>query len=1421
MNLRYFTSYSKTLLFIALCACIGALQAEAAPIYFLVPFQDLVAPGYPDGTECHATATISSMGPGSPNDPNGADNLLLQVHVSSVGSSDFDSAPKLGLSWRLGSWSGSDGQIDTLYASRSPYSIGLSGSKLGNPYNGPSGTLYLYNIDSAAVAAMQKADKTRLDQNVNGDPVQLATGSESRSSILFNFTGARNWSFALGYNSGLAVAQAPSNLGRGWTHNYQAWIETTTAGLTVHWDSQHANAFTATSGNPNLYSCAEDGGQYDSLAVQSGGGWLLTHRDQSSLLFNSTGQLIEDRDTRGRRLVFSYTATKLTQITEPVSGTSLTLAYNSNGFLTTLTDGMSAVVQLSYQLINAEYALSQVTDANGKKTTYTYDNNMLLASVADDLGYLVVSNINDTAARVTGQLAGISGAQTSSYSYTTVNGAPTTTYRDHNGKQSTYTFDSQFNLIGESDPLGHTQSYTYDAANRLIAKTDELGRTTTFTYDSAGNLLTATDPASQTTTFVYDASNNLLQVTDPAKQVTKRTYDTSNNLLTVTDALNRQTVWTYDTNSLPLTMTLPGGGVFNYTYTNGRLTSATDPNGVVTSYGYDADGRLLYRQDGNGKRVSYTYDAAGNVLTVTNAIGQATVYGYDQRNRLTSMQDPVGAVTHYAYDNDSNLVTATDALGNVTTYTYDGEDRLKTAKDALNRVTTYNYDDAGRLTSLVDPAGQTTAYQYDAAGQVTALVDALGKTTTAGYESRGLLTSVTDPLNRTTSFSYNSVRLRVTATDPLMRLTKFQYDALNRLLKVTDPGSLVSKQGFDGDGNRTSLTNPASNATLFARDLGGRLTSVTTPEGRVTGYHYNSLGLLDTATLPSTHATNFAYDDAQRLTSTTDAVGTISLTRDAVGRILTVVEGTKTITRVYDLMGRLTSYTDGDGNTIGYQYDNIGRLITLTYPGGKQVAYAYDTAGRLQTVTDWASRVTTYSYDSDGRLTQTMRPNGTKQTRTYDFAGQLTQLTELAPNGSTVIYSGSHNYDVAGQLVGETLTPAPQPMAVSAVQTFDRDNRLLTHNGAAITFDSDGNLLSIASGVAPASYSYDARNRLTAAGGVSYGYNAENRRISITDGTGTTSFVVNPNAVLDQVLIRTAPDGTKTYYIYGLGLLHEESGTSVRYYHQDRRGDTVALTDSAGAVTDRAAYGIYGELLSRTGTTNTPFLFNGRWGVQTDSSGIYYHRARYYHPILRRFINQDNILGSITTNAGLNRYAYANGQPISGIDPFGLANIKLFTEPVTVQTAKGPRTFSAEELNLATRVIYAEAKNTPDDQYEVATVMWNRLEATGVKGGVAKTFRGVVTAPNQFQGVTGSPRNTTKYRRACETRQGKWKPEDADEYNSAHDQLVVLLGDDSGSGAHSTSNSFVGPQVAPSGWIQVSPPDGNYYYTDPGIKGPL
>ena len=60
---------------------------------------------------------------------------------------------------------------------------------------------------------------------------------------------------------------------------------------------------------------------------------------------------------------------------------------------------------------------------------------------------------------------------------------------------------------------------------------------------------------------------------------------------------------------------------------------------------------------------------------------------------------------------------------------------------------------------------------------------------------------------------------------------------------------------------------------------------------------------------------------------------------------------------------------------------------------------------------------------------------------------------------------------------------------------------------------------------------------------------------------------------------------------------------------------------------------------------------NGRYGVMTDPNGLLYMRARHYNPYLCRFISADPARFA----GGLNFYCYADGNPISMMDPFGLS----------------------------------------------------------------------------------------------------------------------------------------------------------------------
>ena len=144
---------------------------------------------------------------------------------------------------------------------------------------------------------------------------------------------------------------------------------------------------------------------------------------------------------------------------------------------------------------------------------------------------------------------------------------------------------------------------------------------------------------------------------------------------------------------------------------------------------------------------------------------------------------------------------------------------------------------------------------------------------------------------------------------------------------------------------------------------------------------------------------------------------------------------------------------------------------------------------------------------------------------------------------------------------------------------------------------------------------------------------------------------------LSRLLLAYEADGTTTSYAYGAeGLTAQyNSGTEQNLlYHYDNIGSTTLLTNLTGTIIERFAYGTYGELLQKAKNA-VRFLYNGSYGVVTDENGLYYMRARYYNPDIKRFLNQDIKVGDISNGQGLNRYAYCEGNPVSMVDPFGLS----------------------------------------------------------------------------------------------------------------------------------------------------------------------
>lgn len=84
----------------------------------------------------------------------------------------------------------------------------------------------------------------------------------------------------------------------------------------------------------------------------------------------------------------------------------------------------------------------------------------------------------------------------------------------------------------------------------------------------------------------------------------------------------------------------------------------------------------------------------GRLAAITNAAGHVTTFdSYDARGRLLQATDPNGVVTVYGYDPRGRLttITATPPAGpaRVTAYTYTADGRLHTAEAANGTVLTY------------------------------------------------------------------------------------------------------------------------------------------------------------------------------------------------------------------------------------------------------------------------------------------------------------------------------------------------------------------------------------------------------------------------------------------------------------------------------------------------------------------------------------------------------------------------------------------------------------------------------------------------------------------------------------------------------------------------------------------------------------
>jgi RHS repeat-associated protein len=331
--------------------------------------------------------------------------------------------------------------------------------------------------------------------------------------------------------------------------------------------------------------------------------------------------------------------------------------------------------------------------------------------------------------------------------------------------------------------------------------------------------------------------------------------------------------------------------------------------------------------------------------------------------------------------------------------------------------------------------------------------------------------------------------------------------------------------------------------------------------------------------------------------------------------------------------------------TVGFDDSDKPTSILAQKPGGPVLtSFTYNYDGTSPTPPDsdllqWArdkdNNRTTYQYDFLGRLTSAVEKasdgaGATLDSRTYTYDKASNRTTQVV-NGTTTTYK----YNAANQLCWHaTGTPANACGSPPVGAT-------------TYSYDANGNTTASSAGQAASYNIKDQTTSYTPPGGsaISFGYAG-------TDQTERTSIA---GTTQHNTLLGLTRQGT-THWTRDPGgtLISQNAGGTRHYYLTDRLGSTVGLTDSSGAITNTYKYDPHGNLRTSTGSVTNPFQYTGAHTTATGAGTLYKLGARYYHPSLGRWTQQDLIDRPADLAEG-NRYAYAAGNPIASTDPTGLA----------------------------------------------------------------------------------------------------------------------------------------------------------------------
>ena len=454
----------------------------------------------------------------------------------------------------------------------------------------------------------------------------------------------------------------------------------------------------------------------------------------------------------------------------------------------------------------------------------------------------------------------------------------------------------------------------------------------------------------------------------------------------------------------------------------------------------------------------------------------------------------------------------------------------------------------------------------------------------------------------------------------------------------------------------------------------------------------------------------------------------------------------------YDIHGNLIqkttmahNYNDEDSWTLSYAYDNLGQVIKIHYPESSGlpvvVSYLYDKLSQVYAIGDGEQKDAfgTFTYNADGSIIgSTLNLNGSMaivRQSEYNAPGWPTDTENKLNGNADLIFKESLSYmeggyNDAGYFDGKvaqvSYTDAGN-LNYAYKFEYDKLSRIVTAQNTVdgalslgvafpLTYDENGNILSLSRGDKVSEYTYDEKtDQVTLiltdqTTSVRFAYDRDgNTTGAFTDadlsnityqvsGKKVTSIDIGPNTQIgtpntklsidygssgdrtvkrltdasnrelsaklyirggntDSLFEHEREGGTQStsQYIYGPDGLTGMVNDDNRYVVvKDYLGNIRKVVDGTGAVVASFDYTPFGITITRTGSTHPDIIFYRYTGQEFDKeTGLYNFPARMYDPGSGRFYTTD------PKKVGGSPYAYVLNNPANLVDPEG-------EEPLTV-----------------------------------------------------------------------------------------------------------------------------------------------------------